>query len=662
MYGRLIIGIFYEGYKMINVEIHTQYDGPVLFLEISVEIKKRLSDRQNALKSRLESLSSNPELTDEENKWLERSYPILAILAPVMSTHEEKIEFPGDPMCLYGALSVAIEQAVQARVNGLAEESPYNDLCPRWGEYPSEHYRQSAGGNGIRHYDSKMPNTDQTVFDPRVWNDEIKEYFVNSVLMKLKPRVVLISAVSPAHRYAIDIARAVRRHLPDCIIVLGGRHTDETIHYDPQTKQIKFEPTSTFRKMNENEIEQVIDFAIAGQGYYALDLLMKAISLAMNIETKSVEVSDIIRVLCEFAPAFGQVQGSALITASDHGQIHTWVVTGPKINLQELPSPYRAFAIRARFPIFHTDGQISRTAHFMVTNACPYHCFFCSEGSAVVGMFLSFGGTGIDVAIARMVEYIEYGAEAIFFDDSIFWGGNIGIIANFCREWIKIRETAQNESTPQITLYGRTIAREKILDLAWGAQFTVDLLASRNKPEEAEFVLEMMQMAGCSYIYIGIESMSETVIVNIHKNLNRKENWDMRVRKALGLAHQAGIRVGSSVLFGLEGETPETISETIEKVEELLAEDLLFIASPNILTYHPNTEITHLHQMEDKLDYHSINLDNRPPYSYFEEAFPAVISKHLTEEKIWHIHQQTQERWGSKRNLNPMPATVIDEE
>ena len=116
--------------------MHMQYDGSYSFPEVSAEIKRHLSNRQNALKSKLGSLSSDIELTNEENKWLARSYPILAILAPVMSTHEEKIEFPGDPMCLYGALSVAIEQAVQARVDGLVESSPYNDLCPRWGEYP----------------------------------------------------------------------------------------------------------------------------------------------------------------------------------------------------------------------------------------------------------------------------------------------------------------------------------------------------------------------------------------------------------------------------------------------------------------------------------------------------------------------------------------------
>ncbi|MBI5952512.1 MAG: radical SAM protein [Chloroflexi bacterium] len=647
---------------MFNVETHGQYDSnlpadPI----VTTEIKDILFERRKALQRRLESLPLDAELTEEENKWLARSYPVLAILAPVMSTHEEKIEFPGDPMCLYGALSVAVDQAVQARASGLGEgSSPYNDLCPRWGEYPSPQYRRTVSESGIRQYDGRLLNTDQTVFDPRVWNDKIREYFVRSVLMKIKPKVILISAVSPAHRYALDIVRTIRRVLPDCIIVLGGRHTDETIHYDTETGQVEFAPTSAFHKMYEGDIGQMIDFAIAGQGYYALDLLMKAISLAMDIETKSARVSDVVRILSDFAPVFGQPAGYALIAAMDKDLVHVWVLTGPKLNLRELPSPYRAFAIRASFPIFERNGRVLRTAHFMVTNACPYHCFFCSEGATVVGMFISFGGEGIRTAVERMVEYVEYGAESTFFDDSVFWGGNVGIIVNFCREWMKVRKIAEKAETQQVVLFGRTVDREKIIDLQWGAQFTVDLLASRHNPDEAGFMLDIMKEAGCTYIYIGIESMAEAVIANVHKNMNKRELWDVRVRRALGLARQAGIRVGSSVLFGLEGETSETISETIMKVEELLAEDLLSIASPNILTYHPNTEITHTHRMEEKLDYHSANLDNRPPYSYFEEAFPAVVSKYLDEETIWNIHRQTQQHWGGKRNQNPMSPTEVD--
>jgi radical SAM superfamily enzyme YgiQ (UPF0313 family) len=130
---------------------------------------------------------------------------------------------------------------------------------------------------------------------------------------------------------------------------------------------------------------------------------------------------------------------------------------------------------------------------------------------------------------------------------------------------------------------------------------------------------------------------------------------------ALGMARVTGITVGSSILFGLDGETQETIEETISKVEELLAEDLLSIASPNILTYHPHTEITILHDMKDKIDYHSIGIENRPPYVYFEEAFPAVVSRNLTEEQIWLIHRQSTQRWGAKRNSNPMPDLILPE-
>jgi len=633
-----------------NVEHHPQ--------NLSLELRQHLNARQDDLRQYMQDSQGNSVLSDEENAWLARSYPVLAVLAPVMSTNEGKIEFPGDPMALYAALSHSIDQAAQARLHGLKPTSPYNDLCPQWGYLPMDEYRQSVDSNGIRQYDTPILNTDQTVFDPRVWNEKIKEYFVSVVLKNVCPKVVLISAVSPAHRYAIDIARTVRGHLPDCIIVLGGRHTDETLRLDPETQELTLQPSSTLRKIMDGTIEPVIDFAISGEGYYALDVLMKAISLAMDIPTKTVNVTSILDVLTDFAPLLGPVPGQAIIAAPYPETIHYWPLSGYKIDLSALPSPYKAFAIRARFPIFETDGHVSRTAHFMVTNACPYHCLYCSEGTSVVGSFNSFKDESIDQAIDRLLEYIQYGAEAVFFDDSLFWGGNVGLIINFCREWIKIREQAAWENTSEVTVMGRTVNRRDLLNLEWGAQLTVDFLAGR-RTEVAMIILDTMSQAGCTYLYIGIESMSESVIVNVHKNVKRNRSWDERVRMALGLSRHAGIRVGSSILFGLDGETQETIEETIDKVEELLAEDLIMIASPNILTYHPSTEITHAHQKERELDYHSPNIDNRPPYTYFEEAFPAVVSKNLSEEQIWHIHEQTRARWGVKRNLNPMAPTTL---
>jgi radical SAM superfamily enzyme YgiQ (UPF0313 family) len=625
---------------------------------LSLDLRLHLDARQEELRQYIQDFKGDPSLHQEENEWLARSYPVLAVLAPVMSTNEDKIEFPGDPMILYSALSHTIDQVVQAREQGISSTSPYNDLCPQWGYLPSDEYRQNVGDNGIRQYDATLLNTDQTIFDPRVWNEKIKEYFINVVLKNMQPKVVLISAVSPAHRYALDIARIVRKHLPDCIIILGGRHADETIRLDPETQELTLQPSSTLSKIADGSIESVVDFIVSGEGYFALDVLMKAISLAMDIPSKTVNVTSVLDALSDFAPLLGPVPGQAIIAAPYPDTIHYWPLTGYKIDLSALPSPYKAFAIRARFPIFETEGHISQTAHFMVTNACPYHCLYCSEGVSVVGNFNSFKDEGISQAIDRMLEYVQYGAEAVFFDDSIFWGGNVGLIINFCREWIKIREEAAWDSSTEITLRGRTVNRRALLSLEWGAQLTVDFLAGR-RPEVAMIILDTMRQAGCTYLYIGIESMSEAIIKNVHKNISRKKPWDERVRIALGMSRHAGIRVGSSILFGLDGETQETIEETIDKVEELLAEDLITIASPNILTYHPSTEITRLHQKEKELDYHSPNLENRPPYTYFEEAFPAVVSKNLSEEQIWHIHEQTRARWGKKRNLNPMAPTTL---
>jgi radical SAM superfamily enzyme YgiQ (UPF0313 family) len=541
-----------------------------------LDLNEKLARRQTALRLRIASSTGQAGLGKEESEWLERSYAVLSILAPVMATSEEKIEFPGDPLCLYSALCYPVSQVVETREKGFSAESPYNDLCPQWGYLPSTEYRQRVDSNGIRQYDAPILNTDQTVFDPRVWNPKVKEYFIKNVLKVFCPKVVLISAVSPAHRYAIDIARTVRQCIPDCIIVLGGRHTDETMHYDPAARQLRLEPTSAIQVLEQSG-EHVFDFLIAGEGYYALDLLMKCISLAMDVETKTVSLSAVIETLSTFAPMLGPLRGHALIAALETDKLHVWPISGEKVILGDLPSPYSAFAIRARFPIFETEGHVSLTAQFMVTNACPYHCYFCSEGVSVVGEFLSFRAPEIEAAIARVIEYIDYGAEALFFDDSIFWGGNIGHIINFCKDWIKIRELARHTATPTLYLFGREIETHKITGLVWGAQFTVDFLASRRQPEEASLILNTMQSAGCSYIYMGIESMVEAVILHVHKNINRQQPWDQRVRTALGSARYAGIRVGSSVLFGLDGETEATIQETIEKVEELVAEDLLYV-------------------------------------------------------------------------------------
>ncbi len=96
----------------MHIMRHLQYQHVEQYPQsLSKELKQNLEDRQAELRQCIEQRPDDPALNHEENEWLARSYPVLAVLAPVMSTNEDKIEFPGDPMILYTALSHAIDQA-----------------------------------------------------------------------------------------------------------------------------------------------------------------------------------------------------------------------------------------------------------------------------------------------------------------------------------------------------------------------------------------------------------------------------------------------------------------------------------------------------------------------------------------------------------------------
>ena len=135
----------------VHTTRHLQYQNIEYYPQsLSLDLRQHLDARQEELRKYIQNFTGNPTLNAEENAWLARSYPVLAVLAPVMSTNEDKIEFPGDPMILYSALSHTIDQVVQAHGQGFSSHSPYNDLCPQWGYLPSDEYRQGVDDNGIR--------------------------------------------------------------------------------------------------------------------------------------------------------------------------------------------------------------------------------------------------------------------------------------------------------------------------------------------------------------------------------------------------------------------------------------------------------------------------------------------------------------------------------
>jgi radical SAM superfamily enzyme YgiQ (UPF0313 family) len=95
-------------------------------------------------------------------------------------------------------------------------------------------------------------------------------------------------------------------------------------------------------------------------------------------------------------------------------------------------------------------------------------------------------------------------------------------------------------------------------------------------------MLEAMKAANCGYILFGVESGSPKMLKKMKKGITLD-----KVREAFRLTKEVGIKTQAFFLFGMPGETQETIQETIEFAKELNASSTQFaVAIP-----HPGTAL-----------------------------------------------------------------------
>lgn len=74
-----------------------------------------------------------------------------------------------------------------------------------------------------------------------------------------------------------------------------------------------------------------------------------------------------------------------------------------------------------------------------------------------------------------------------------------------------------------------------------------------------EALIKLMKNSGCYYFAYGIESANQ----NILENIKKKENIEV-IKNAINIAYKEGISCQGFFIFGLPGETKETIEESIQ--------------------------------------------------------------------------------------------------
>jgi anaerobic magnesium-protoporphyrin IX monomethyl ester cyclase len=241
------------------------------------------------------------------------------------------------------------------------------------------------------------------------------------------------------------------------------------------------------------------------------------------------------------------VQG--LTYRSEDGEVHRNPDRPLFEPLDQMPFPARHIVKGDGYRAGIYSG--GRPTAMISSRGCPYHCTFCLWPSLLYGH--RFRARSAKNVVDEMEEAVRtYGHDEIYFDDDTFTIDRQRVL-DICRMIVE-----------------RGLHKE----VEWIAQCRVDTVDRE--------VLEAMKAANCGYILFGVESGSPEMLKKMKKGITLE-----KVRTAFKLARQVGIKTQAFFLFGVPGETPETIRQTIDFAQEINASSTQFaVAIP-----HPGTAL-----------------------------------------------------------------------
>lgn len=409
-------------------------------------------------------------------------------------------------------------------------------------------------------------------------------------LKEVRPNLLLIGAMTLALPGAVEIARMAKELLGDDVtIVLGGKHTSETIYREHS--HVRNNPGSPLRLMSEGKIPHKFDVVVSGDGEYVVVKLGELVA-------KYVTASKVVAHLDELETC----PGNWIVGSTEEKQIRTITSSGLAIDYSSLPIPAEVFGFQGAFTVFNAD----RTAHVYsdISRGCMYDCFFCTEKRSVNGppkLQNSPERLARQLAAVSRSGKLNGDRVSAFVEDSILLMGNP-------------RELNQLQSL----IKGTSI-------IPFGGQITVPLFLRK----ETRNALIDLQSSGLSYLYAGMETASETVAQAMSKNIGRNaDGWMCRNEEVVSLATEAGLRYGVAILFGL-GESHAT---RVHQLQEVLRWQKVYAGNPcvvslNWATQHPLLNVG----MFDYVDWGTSADSELLPY--FQELFGEASEKYLVNQQ-----------------------------
>jgi anaerobic magnesium-protoporphyrin IX monomethyl ester cyclase len=156
---------------------------------------------------------------------------------------------------------------------------------------------------------------------------------------------------------------------------------------------------------------------------------------------------------------------------------------------------------------------------------CPYYCHFCSAG-------VFYGHQTRLRSVKNLVDELAWVKKNHNVEEFLFW----------------------TESFTLNREYANEVCREIIR-----RNLKISFVCNSRVNGIDEELLLLLKKAGCWMIGYGVESGNQMILDRANKKTTLEE-----IRRAVEIAKKAGLEVTGHVIFGLPGETKETMAETLQ--------------------------------------------------------------------------------------------------
>lgn len=197
-------------------------------------------------------------------------------------------------------------------------------------------------------------NIDVEILDASAEDMDFKD--VEKELLKRKPDLVALTALTPTIGRALETAQVVKETLPDSIVVMGGYH-----------------PTFNFIETLEDEN---VDIVIRGEGEYIMLNLVQALENQSSLH----DVKGIV---------FEDKNSKEIVVNPEAPLIQ---------DLDELPFPALNLLPMKKYRLLDMDTHMTT---MITTRGCPMQCSFCSS-AAMHGKKIR------ERSVENIVDEIEY--------------------------------------------------------------------------------------------------------------------------------------------------------------------------------------------------------------------------------------------------------------